>query len=298
MRKSLVSFLGETFSDRYARGTLYHYTSAQTFPVFFNDKADLYCTYYASLNDDLEIAEGWKVAIQYLENVFDLKPNKKNLLLKEYHQTLHDEISTPWIMSFSEEGDSLPQWVAYTDRSCGGYAIGFDKALLRYAIDDVAIKQRGLGESRTCSVYFAPCFYEPGDIRKILDFFFQEQHAELIKAFSCKTKPTRLDVIRVASKIFLVAGLIKHRSFRSEQEWRIIYSPCGHAYEECEFIAGKPRQKVNAFSQKKRLRDIISEVRISPHGDVRTLAVNAAIMRKKFRLNFEIINSDSPFNGK
>jgi len=199
---SLIEFLKVNFPDRFSGARLYHYSRPGLLETFFADDADFYCTYYASLNDDHEIVEGWDAVSCYLHDAVGVPAERIELLMRGYRELFYKDISSPWIMSFSEEGDSLYQWAMYADRIQGGYAFGFNRGVLRNRVRKVLLKEKD--EPHLFDMWLTPCFYEVDSLQKIFDFYFN-RHREVVEHFATARTLSSGEVLNLASKVSIIA---------------------------------------------------------------------------------------------
>lgn len=310
--ESVLGFLKGKVKERFSQKVIYHYTSFRTFPVFFERNADLYCTHFAALNDGAEIRQGWEMAIRFLNNKFRWQNEKCNMLWRYYQRgILESKIVAPWIMSFSSAKDSLGQWIAYTDRVEGGYSLGFNFARLEMLLKRVACNVKKVtvdGEDGARNkeipyrLYVLPCLYSESDAGLIeelmMDYFGKEK--SVFDRVRDSENPDNKDVAKIIAKLILVSSFVKHESFKSEQEIRLIFQPLLLSYDACEFIGGKPRikSKVAEYANAE-LCSLLDEIWISPHGDTQVLLSSAKIMAAKHGLNAcKIEKSRSPYNGR
>jgi hypothetical protein len=304
----IYSYLTKKLPKRFNASILYHYTSFRTFPVFFGETADLYCTHFAALNDGAEIGHGWQMAIRYLNEHMGWTNEKCNVLWAYYKDgVLKNKVVSPWIMSFSFAEDSLPQWVAYADKKEGGYALGFDRAQLEQMVVSVAFKTMKMRneydeKAAPFRMYVLPCLYSNSDkdvIEGLFEFYFN-QDADVLDRVKNADKPIPKDMAKIVAKLLLVSSIIKHESFRYEEEVRLIIQPTISTYDECEFLGGKPRWKTNISKYiGAPLCSLLKKILVSPHGDRQVLLTSAQIMKAKHGLlNCEIKESASPYNGR
>ena len=274
---------------------MFHYAPSGMLETLFADDADMYCTYYAALNDSHEVVEGWAAVEAYMEDVVGLTQDRMAILKKGYRELFYQDISSPWFMSFTEDGDALPQWSMYTDHAKGGYAFGFDRCELTNRI--ARIKQRKQLPYCQFDMWLVPCFYDVESLQKIFDFYFNKHH-EVVERFANAKNLTEDDVSAFLNMVSVIAVMVKHGSFKQEREWRLVKFPHGQMFEMCELVAGKPRHKTGLFNSQSPLRNSIKEIVISPHGDRNLLNVNAAIMAMKYHLCVDIADSRSSYNGR
>lgn len=305
--ETFCAYLQEQLPKLFNSPVLYHYTAFRTFPVFFGSGADLYCTHFAALNDGAEVGQGWEMAIKYL-NKYKGWADEKCDLLRDYYKKdlLANKVVSPWIMSFSLAKDSLAQWVAYTDKKEGGYAIGFDREKLEQMVIRVACnikKKRDENDKKVVPfrMHVLPCLYSNTDkdvIEGLFECYFDKE-VEVLDRVKYADRPDSKDMAKIVEKLLLVSSIIKHESFKYEEEVRLIIQPSIPTYDACEFMGGKPRWKTNISTYiNAPLCSLIKEIWVSPHGDRQVLLASAQIMKAKYGLSCEIRESTSPYNGR
>lgn len=305
--ETIYGFMKNAAKEKFPRDVMYHYTSFRTFPVFFKKDADLFCTHFAALNDGHEVREGWVVAIRFLESEYGWPKEKCDLLWEYYKRgVLTGKFGTIWVMSFSRSRDSLSQWIAYTDRKEGGYALGFDAQNLEGMLNRARcnmkkIRITGSRKDYPCRMYILPCLYTDSD-RNAIDGLFRTYFGQTKDAFDevkNSSEPSSENLAKIIAKIQVVATIIKHESFRYEEEVRLVVQQTAQDFTKCEFIAGKPRWKTQIGEfMNGNLCELFKEIVISPHGDRQVLLTSANVMKEKHSLACEITKSSSPYNGR
>jgi len=305
--ETVYDYMKKVAPGKFPQDVMYHYTSFRTFPVFFEKNADLFCTHFSALNDGHEIREGWVAAIKFLEAEYGWSKEKCDLLWSYYkHGVLEGKFGTVWVMSFSRSRDSLNQWIAYTDREEGGYALGFDVPYLEGMLNRARCNAKKVRVSEDqkeypCRMYILPCLYTNSD-RDVIDELFRTyfgQAKDVFDAVKNSENPVSADLAKVIAKIQVVAATIKHESFRYEEEVRLVVQQTAQDFAKCEFIAGKPRWKTQiGVYMNSSLCTLFKEIVISPHGDKQVLRTSANVMKAKHSLSCTITESTSPFNGR
>lgn len=280
--------------------TVYHYTSLDVLNEMCKENGDLLCTHFMSLNDNQEFFLGLSMVLNQLERVLRAKKTKPDII-KLYQKNiwrnvlhfLRTEAIAPWITSFSDDPDSLYQWVAYTDRKDGGVAIGFDIELLR---EKEKLIQTNPGTKQTIGCRFEKCLYTDDHnlnsrIRRFLD-------EELNRTISAPSKYDNKQIEMLAT-VYILASRIKNPSFCQEKESRLIMTPIQQELaNRYRFVGGKPRIATKFFGQGRELSEAITSVVISPHGDRAKLISAVNLLRQHLSLKFKIYLSSSSYNGR
>ena len=290
-RNELDKYIEKNLGHLFPRGTdsrkLYHYTTVDTFEVMTRRDADFICTYCAAMNDSAEFSIGIKLIKDYMLR-------HPGALDAEMGDALGKLSSNPsfasWSMSFSRDGDSLNQWISYTDRKDGGVAIGFD-------LDDLNRRVHAL-KNKSGLMYIVPCLYvgeNDKDIKKLLDYLFSTYREALMSTARGRGRCVNADSTKwISLTIALIfASMVKDGSFKGEHEWRLVMLPCDTDVRDCEFIAGKPRLRTRLFGEGYGLAEHIVDVVCSPHGHQQHRAEMIALLR---RLEFVPRKSKSTYN--
>ena len=282
-----------------SKDTIYHYTSVDVLNEMCKEAGDLLATHFMSLNDSNEFFLGVQLALKELEKCPVLPagiraalPNFQKNASKQIVSFLRSETIVPWIVSFSQEPDSLSQWVSYTDRSRGGVAIGFDRNALQSAI------KAAESESPNVSLIaeLAGCHYTKGNEAQVW------LRKEMISVFSkngINSSLIREQIKRILGAIILFAVAIKDESFSSEKETRLVLlASHKEVRSRYKFVGGKPRIATKLFGPGRQLSKAISSVVISPQGNRSRLISAVNILRQQHGLKFPIYVSTSSYNGQ
>jgi hypothetical protein len=178
--------------------TIFHYTSQKGFLGIMQSKS-LWLSGIQHLNDSTEFAYAVDLARDKLNRKL---PTEAGPLKSYYEKVLEclDQTAgmAPFVVSFSENGDLLSQWRAYTPNGIG-FSIGFEYEYLK----DLAIKQ---------GFRIAPCIYDQPEQDAIL--------AEIINVGEAIIKDG-LDgdpLMTFLVGFYTFAPALKHPSFREERE--------------------------------------------------------------------------------
>lgn len=261
---------------------LYHYTSLGTSIAILGDANDgcgFAFTHYEFLNDRAEFTLGRDIALKWIEKRGGEKfywCNKDNKLATHILKQQKEQSCVPYVLSFTTEKDSLPQWMSYSDKHSGGLAIGCRRKNIESVISN--INYESLADAHLSDVIFAPCIYCDGTddqylrCENILDAMFS----------GCEyswREESREEFIRwVAARLFQFAALVKSSEFRHEQEWRLVLRPKNVDYASgIQFISGKPRLKPGFVD----LKSCVDCLMVSPHGDRQKNGIVAKLLAAK-----------------
>ena len=250
---------------------VFHYTSFDVFKKLIASDADLLMTRFDELNDDSELEYGWQQVLRELEGRCGISKLKLRLFNQEMVSRREEGVQIPWVMSFSEAPDSLPQWDRYTNRNTGGCSIAFDFREINYMAEGLSKDKSSCFETS-----FLPCLYNQDEIGRAWRIFCSKWKSELkdtkgltyqaVKAFKGRF------LYPLMSDLLMLAAIIKHPGFESEREWRLIAVP-RNAREGIKIPApillkGKHRYGLNmCFAKNKPLYTMkwIRGVGVSPH---------------------------------
>jgi hypothetical protein len=228
---------------------LWHYTSTQGFQGIIAS-AGIYATDVRFLNDAEEFVHIRKVADDLLAKTPEV--GEFNLPLREYLKWLVNQIfksdfldpnsAQIFVASFTDSADDLSQWRAYSHGTCGA-SVSFDLRWIRPPLESDS------------AVTFAPCLYQDEEKQQLIQHAFnqfidvtqsrwtnahnefvsdyiskgkapdQEQIASFVKAkFDSPDYTAQLlaGLVEAKKRIVRLAGLLKHRAFHHEREWRLV----------------------------------------------------------------------------
>lgn len=224
---------------------VYHYTSLATFKKLLdgidNGNFVFHASNVRSLNDTSEFIYGFKELRRLLPNIEDdigIKENKRRIscvIQREENDILHNWNDlftdilmegnlTPFVVSMSASGDSIPMWSMYGDQG-RGISIGFDVANIytnkvsnngqqlldftQYSLNGVhAIKiQQNLSRSHPAYMY-SKMIYS----KHLKDICSSLSDEDLV-----------LSQMKALCKMAVItSAYFKHPGFMFENEWRII----------------------------------------------------------------------------
>lgn len=275
---------------------IYHYTSKDVLPAFFEDNADLYCTNSKCLNDPSELYLGAYNFIDYLYRKGLVKKEHIRLFISRIDEAVANDWFNVWLMSFTACEDDLSQWRGYVSRSEGGFAIGFNASRLIRALK----KLMPLEDIRVPNSIpmIAKCWYVLQDASKIeclYDFMTSVRRDSFMNL--CESVKEDSETARKAlAAIFPLAMHIKHDAFKDEKESRIALMVTDDDFSKMKILGGKPRMPLGIPSLEVPLHTLIDKIYISPHGNTESLMTLARWLRSKVKGNFEIVRSRIPYD--
>lgn len=228
---------------------LWHYTSVQGFQGIIAS-GNIYATDVRFLNDAEEFIHARKVAEDLIEKTpelgnynFPLSDSLKWLVNIIFESDfMNPDRAHIFVASFTDSEDDLSQWRGYSHDSFG-VSIAFDLRMYRPPIESDS------------AVVFAPCIYED-DIKQNLiqcalrhfinvseTWWTDSARIFLKQHISDRTKPNINQIeeftnatfdsqefqaqllkglIEARKRVHRLCGLLKHRSFHHEREWRFV----------------------------------------------------------------------------
>ena len=151
---------------------IYHYTTLDTFlkllvPCGKNEETnDFFCTHIRFLNDTQEFFFGLKKALSAMEKYGVFKKEDREAIESSIVNRFEDMELSAWYMSFSRSYDSLSQWIAYTDSTLGGVAIGFDRREIERSLVALQSRYTGINAIKSGRLYvnLEICIYIQDDM--------------------------------------------------------------------------------------------------------------------------------------
>lgn len=182
---------------------LFHYTSMKGLYGIIST-GEIWATQIGYLNDRSEFNHAVDIAKLYLEWKLEERNLPKDLLNLFLKSLTNMENVGIYVCSFTENGDLLSQWRAYSGSSAG-YSIGFDS--------------ESLSNSPNYNLFYLfKCIYDEVEQRNIIEKLF-EYH---FNKFIVSKGEFLIDI--VFHDFLIVAALLKDQRFSEEKEWRLISS--------------------------------------------------------------------------
>lgn len=211
---------------------LFHYTDVNGLLGIF-DKNQLWATHTLYLNDATERSYTYKLVEEiYCSLIGQTKTNDKyrDFLHRISYNTMRPKPNPDvYVVCFCEDDDLLSQWRGYGNNGAG-YAIGIDAKRLVHLEDTFVIRK---------------VVYSLKDQKKILNEILQVVRDSLKKLTDFLDNDDAEPLIENHAKIFeneveKYASFFKHKAFKAEKEWRLIYSPKEDAHSnQIKFRSGR-----------------------------------------------------------
>ena len=191
---------------------VFHYTSANGAIGILASK-EMWATNVSFLNDEQEIIEVINGAKHAIGNMIERNnySNQELNLLNEMRKAADSAARRCYVMSFSEDEDSLLHWQAYCPNP-GGYAIGFPSKHL----SNLAREQ---------GWYFVKCVYDHNEKYRIVSEIitsYIEEFRELYPSSIVHNNLVKDLSWQFAQYLAQIGVAVKHEAFSREAEWRII----------------------------------------------------------------------------
>ena len=302
--------------SRVRKGTVYHYTSSAGMLGILEETPTLRLTNVKFLNDSEELVYGINLAKSVLKEVHkELAPAKVQGLLHQptvvedsryvggafelvdlWLDTL-TELAPFYTASFCQDGDNLRQWMSYC--SGGGYAIGFDRALLQkvminkettlfkdvdYSEESLILKNR-LEKIRQASLGYSKLITSLLCEKQIDDPAKHTAYKRYFKHF-----------MALAISVSKLALCHKNKCFYDETESRLIFSSAKPVDDYDMFKEGVkfyPKGSLLIpFVEASFPKEAITEVRIGPMPNQKLACHSIGILQKRYGYSFDVLTSD------
>jgi len=152
---------------------------------------------------------------QFIDNKLnEIDPKKYGEFIRLFVQNYKLNASVPYIACFSEDGDVLSQWRAYSEDG-SGVAIGFD-------IEKLGIENKLpiTGATSQISTGFSKVIYDIEAQKNIVNQIFDHW----LDKINLGTTDTTAS-IEVMGQLKMYASIFKNPSFKEEKECRLIHTP-------------------------------------------------------------------------
>lgn len=215
--------------NRQVPEVLYHYTSLSGIDGIARSKS-VWASAVQYMNDYKEFRLAIEIARRQLDSERSRETNVKRAAVLQYlrDQLQRAEDLEVCVFSLSSNGDLLSQWRGYCPPN-GGYSIGFGAQDLRKV-------------AATQGAFLAPCVYDINLHEKLvadaLKPLLEQISSELPSAEEDLSSFGERFVNLLLDQVIFIAPLIKHSSFREENEWRITWMPRRRSVLELRYRRG------------------------------------------------------------
>jgi hypothetical protein len=198
----------------YSSGPLFHYTSVDTFRRILECRT-LWASHFRYLNDVTEFLYAVEIIAKRLEQ----RSSEGEILsfaAGSVRSAIPAELTRgPYVISFSENGDSLSQWRGYCSRTAG-VSIGFSGLSLHSQLSKLtsAFSDGVYG-------YLVKCVYDRNEQDKRIDKLINYL-LETTRGKDPYDPAARDQTARFVSMVPVVAPMFKDKAFGEEAEWRLI----------------------------------------------------------------------------
>ena len=214
-------------------GTLYHYTSQRAL-IEIVKKCVLWATEIRFLNDAKEFVLAVDVAGRELGKAGPrcADAHERELLadIARLIEHPHQWGSYVCVASFSAQGDLLSQWRAYSPSS-SGCAIGFASAGLVAAARDQGFR-------------LVPCVYDEATqgrlVAEAIDGTLRDFRRDVAAGGNVYER-REWHAAQFAGRLLWLAPMLKHPTFREDEEWRLVSDPTPHTHKRVSYREGKSR---------------------------------------------------------
>ena len=256
----LNSVLSETLPE-----LLYHYTDQNGLMGIVKSK-EIWATHHQCLNDTQEFLHAKALFRDEIDRRCESASPDSRSVFESMRSGLGgqgNEDVNLYIASFSEDGDSLPQWRAYGGQTAG-FALAFWGDRLALPEDFTTVR----------------CIYEPKKQCEVAKAIVEEiEHTLDQMALAGPTNQKFTAWAGLLLTLHQFALIFKHEKFKEEKEWRIVPShplmdfkpafPVGELENKLDFRPGRsmliPYRRVPLKDNKNNFPLPLSEVVIGPN---------------------------------
>lgn len=251
---------------------LYHYTSLDgLFGILEDEK--IWASKIHYLNDSSEFSYAVSLLRGYLWERLR-RDNTLQTVVNRIRVELENSINMHiFVCSFTEKGDLLSQWRAYSGNSVG-FSIGFKvKKLIELATKE--------------GFYLHKCIYN------------KKEQIRIIEGYGCrilKELKSNDDLEfwgQHIAEFLRIAPLLKNRHFKEEAEWRLISRPKMSSSENFKFRKSATTL-IPYYSIPININELITQIIAGPNNNSLSLgALNTYFIKRKFK-NIKLKSSEIP----
>jgi len=205
---------------------VWHYTSSNTLVEIIKSHS-LWSTQISCLNDTSECRHFFDLIFNEFLHRRNSYINYLLIPLYDFLQTQKDKdrgAESGWfVASFCMEGDDLNLWRAYAGGE-GGVAVGFNSKELIPRLWKKDIEENRNSLKMLPDIYLLPVIYEPAEKDVLVKKLCDKIERFFLNGLSGQYPPDWTEQFWNAweDQLLVIAPIIKHQSFASEKEWRLI----------------------------------------------------------------------------
>src|ERR1039457_2451973 len=208
---------------------LFHYTSLATFNQILKTRK-LWASHFRYLNDVTE----FRYAVQIISERIQSRQGEATILQRATNALGNlvpsDLLRGPYVISFSEDGDSLSQWRGYCSHTAG-VSMGFNSKMLSGQLSVMHDKTSG---NEAVYGYLVQCIYEREEqyalVDQLIDFLLESIKDKDSDDPTCITHSSTF-----MSILPIIAPAFKDHAFRDEREWRIVVNSTSSSPKNAKF---------------------------------------------------------------
>jgi hypothetical protein len=189
---------------------LYHYTDQSGFLGIVKHKG-IWASHHQCLNDTQEFLHAKDFIRGEIDKRYVAANSDRRSLLDVMRSTLDgpgNEVVNLYVASFSEDGDSLAQWRAYSGQTAG-FALGFRGDQLVLPEEFTIVR----------------CIYKPDEQCEVANGIVAEVENALAQMAPVGPRNAKITAqTTLLLTLHRLALVFKHKKFEAEKEWRIISS--------------------------------------------------------------------------
>jgi hypothetical protein len=260
---------------------LFHYTSSRGL-IGILDRGSIYASSVYHLHDSMEFRYAIELMLEQLSVRLAFEKGPRDTLYRQLQDRLPliAKNAQVFVASFSEEGDLLSQWMAYSGPS-NGFALG--------------LSPKHFEAARAAGFALVRCVYDRSR---------QQQLASAAVDAICQSDGEPDE--EAMSKILITAAALKHPGFVREAEWRLIKTLTLASYESGRILFREGRLGLVPYLDAPLVLDggklVPSSIHIGPSADapvveaaVNTLLYARGLNRLFARAEVEIVPSETPY---
>jgi len=268
---------------------LYHYSNQSGLLGIVRSK-EIWASHTQFLNDQEEYRHAVSIARRLIQQMHVIPPwNGHADILNQMEEALEGiESINVCVCSFSERGDVLSQWRAYSGGT-SGFSIGFEGQLLRDVADAIEF-------------WLVPCQYKRHEQEELVQRLLEDVINEIIEWRTKERPPTTINRGgNLVAYLNRYAPIIKHHSFEEEREWRLISQPLMCDMERFDYRPGTsmlvPHYKIPLWTSTQPFKIRRLFIGPTPHPIQSKSSAEGMLIKHGLEHENIVVNSESPFRN-